>query len=80
MGKPISKNGFWRVSYDTWQTMPDLPFLIGVGGPPFRMAFTLSSNKYHRGAYLYKNPDKVTLHEGDYIMHVSGWVYLGKQK
>lgn len=75
MGKPVSKNGSWKVSQDTWRTIPDLPFLMGVGGPPFRIAFTLSSNKINRGAYLYSNPDKIAVGEGDWIVHISGWVY-----
>jgi len=56
--------------------MPALPFLIGVGGPPFRMVFTLSSNKYHRASYLYSNTDRVVVEEGGWIVHISGWVYL----
>jgi len=76
MGKLISKNGSWKLSWDTWQTMPDLPFLIGVGGPPFRMAFTLSSNKINRAGYLYANPDKIIVQEGGWVVHIGGWLYL----
>jgi len=71
-------NGSWKLSRDTWHTIPDLPFLIGVGGPPFRMAFTLSPNKINRGCYLYKNPDKIIIEEGGWIVHIGGWLYLGK--
>lgn len=80
MAKPKTvANGSWRVSRDTWQTMPDLPFLMGVGGPPFRMTFTLSSDRINRSRYLYpNNPDRTTVYEGGWIVHISGWVYLGK--
>ncbi len=78
MGKPVSKNGSWRLSWDTFQAMPDLPFLMGVGvqGNPITLAFTLSSNKINRGCYLYKNPDKIVVKEGGWIVHIGGWLYL----
>jgi len=42
------------------------------------MAFTLSPNKINRGCYLYKNPDKIIIEEGGWIVHIGGWLYLGK--
>ncbi len=78
MGKPASKNGSWRLSRETYYAMPDLPFLMGVGmqGNPITLAFTLSSNKINRGKYLYKNPDKIVVKEGGWIVHIGGWIYL----
>lgn len=78
MGRPISKNGSWRLSWETYQSMPDLPFLMGVGvqGNPITLSFTLSSNRINRAAYLYKNPDKKIVKEGGWILHINGWLYL----
>ena len=78
MGKPISKNGSWRLSWKTYEAMPDLPFLMGVGvhGNPITLAFTLSANRINREGYLYKNPDKIVVKEGGWIVHISGWLYL----
>ena len=78
MGKPISKNFSMRLSWETYQSMPDLPFLMGVGvqGNPITLAFTLSSNRINREGYLYKNPDKIVVKEGGWIVHINGWLYL----
>ena len=78
MGKPISKNFSMRLSWETYQSMPDLPFLVGVGvqGNPITLAFTLSSNRINREGYLYKNPDKIVVKEGGWIVHINGWLYL----
>lgn len=76
----IAPNGCWKLSRDTWDTMPDLPFLMGVPiEPPFRLSFTLSDNKINRGRYLYSNPDKIFADVGDYIIHIGGYVTVVKQ-
>ena len=79
MAKPkVAQNGSWQLSWNTYHSMPSLPFLIGVSveNPP-QLAFTLSNDIYNRSAYLYNNPDRKIVPVGGWIVYIGGWVYLG---